>query len=168
MGGQNAPDSAGRETPIVYLSDVRLYDNALTSAEVAALAGVQVPGDCNGDGVTNKDDLACVHLMEDPVANRDIVLATIPSLPGDLDGDGNVAFADFLVLSANFNADLPAYTDGNVDLEGGVAFSDFLILSANFGKQPAAAAVSAVPEPSSLSLVCLAGLLLGLVRNRRS
>ena len=168
MGGQAAFDSPGRETSIAYLSDVRLYDNALTSAEVAALAGVAVPGDCNGDGVANKDDLACVHLTEDPIANRDLVLATIPSLPGDLDGDGNVAFPDFLVLSANFNTDLPAYTDGNVDLIEGIAFADFLILSANFNQTPSAgAALASVPEPSSLALVCLTAVLSGLVRRRR-
>ncbi len=36
-GRQNAPDQAGRETWQGYLSDMRLYDNALTAAEVAAV-----------------------------------------------------------------------------------------------------------------------------------
>jgi len=45
------------------------------------------------------------------------------------------------ILSPNFNQNLTAYTDGNIDLEDGVAFADFLILSSNFNKTVAAAAV---------------------------
>ncbi len=123
------------------------------------------PLDCSGDGVVDAADLACVSTIED----RDAVLAAIPTLAGDLDGNGDVAFQDFLVLSANFGQDLPSYTDGNIDLVGGVAFADFLVLSANFGKVPeaAGAAAAAVPEPSSAALLGFGGLLVGLVRRRR-
>ena len=62
----------------------------------------------------------------------DIVAA--PSLPGDIDGDGSVAFADFLVLSAAFGQSVDAGTGGDLDGDGSVGFSDFLILSANFGQ----------------------------------
>ena len=120
-----------------------------------------VPGDCNGDGVVDASDLACVSTIEE----RDIVLASIPTLAGDLDGNGDVAFPDFLVLSANFGQDLPSYTDGNIDLVGGVAFPDFLVLSANFGQTAAAAA--AVPEPSGLLGLACGALLLCTRRRRR-
>ena len=122
-------------------------------------SGETLLGDCNLDGVLNADDLDCVS----DIAQRDAVLGALNTLPGDLDGNGEVAFADFLVLSSNFGKDLPLYTDGNIDLEGGVAFADFLLLSSNFRN----AAAAAVPEPSGLMLVA-AGvvILLGLRRRR--
>ncbi len=124
------------------------------SAPVAAL------GDCNLDTVLDGHDLACVGTTE----ARDAVLAALNTLPGDLDGDGEVAFGDFLTLSSNFNTDSPAYTDGNIDLTGPIDFADFLVLSSNFGKS-AAGVAAAVPEPNS-GLLSLMGLLFVLGRRR--
>ncbi len=115
--------------------------------------------DCNGDGVVDVADLGCVSTIEE----RDIVLGVLNALPGDLDGNGDVAFADFLVLSANFGQDLDAYTAGNIDLANGVGFPDFLVLSANFGQSRAAP----VPEPSGLVLLLVGVSLIGAVRQPR-
>ena len=126
--------------------------------------------DCSGDGIVSADDLACVHTFAEASVQRDAVLAEIGSLPGDLDGDGEVAFADFLVLSGNFgmdNAAAPEYTSGNIDLENGVDFADFLVLSANFGQTPAGSA-AAVPEPSAGLLASLAVLAVAAFRRRRA
>ena len=58
-------------------------------------------------------------------------------IPGDADGDGKVAFADFLILSANFGKQVDAvWADGDFNGDGKIEFADFLILSENFGESP--------------------------------
>lgn len=87
---------------------------------------------------------------------------TEAELPGDANSDGEVSFADFLVLSENFG-EAGGWSEGDFDLNGVVEFADFLLLSNNFGRTSIAAA--AVPEPNGLIVVCLG--LLGLVTFRR-
>ena len=82
---------------------------------------------------------------------------------GDLDQDGTVAFADFLVLSQNFGT-AGDYSQGDVDCDGTVAFADFLTLSSNFG-QSAAAEAASVPEPSGAALLLIG--LVAIARRRR-
>ena len=54
---------------------------------------------------------------------------------GDADDDGEVAFADFLLLANNFGKEVDAvWAEGDFDGDGKVAFADFLILSENFGR----------------------------------
>ena len=78
----------------------------------------------------------------------------------------SITFPDFLTLSANFGSAVGSYPEGDVDLNGTVEFPDFLTMSANFGQTPGAVA-AAVPEPGSLALITLGGLVC-LVRRRRS
>ena len=96
--------------------------------------------DANGDGdVTIADaDLLCgTELLDD-------LLAELGSIRGDTDGSGEVAFADFLILSNHFG-EAGKYTEGDLNCEGTVAFADFLILSDNFGER---GVLASVPEPS--------------------
>ena len=120
---------------------------------------VILEGDCNKDGLFSASDLACVKT----ISSRDVVLTALNTLPGDVDGDGDVAFNDFLVLSANFGQDVASYAGGNIDLQEGIGFADFLILSNNFDKTPSD--IAAVPEPNAFFLVWLG--LLGIVSFRR-
>ena len=59
-------------------------------------------------------------------------------IPCDLDGDGDVDFTDFSVLSANFTGTLPlgpgtkAQDQGDCDGDGDVDFADFSVLAGNF------------------------------------
>lgn len=79
---------------------------------------------------------------------------------GDVDGNGTVEFADFLVVSANFGAAVDSHAAGDLDCNGTVEFADFLVVSANFGN---AVAATAVPEPSTMTLglgACCIALLL--------
>lgn len=89
-----------------------------------------------------------------------------PNTQGDLDGNGQVEFADFLILSNGFGQAVADHTEGDIDCNGQVEFADFLVLSSNFGSSVGAEA-SAVPEPSGLALLSIAGMLLGLVRRRK-
>gem|GEM_PF-2390080 len=134
MGGQAAPGADGGETPIVYLSDVRVYDNALSSAEVAALAGVELEPACD------------------------------PNTGGDIDGNGTVEFADFLVLSNSFGQEVEGHAQGDLDCNGAVEFADFLVMSANFGQ---AVGTQSVPEPSGALLMAMLLPLLAVFRRRK-
>lgn len=117
-------------------------------------------GDCNGDDVLGVSDLSCVSSIE----ARDLVLAALNTLPGDLDGNGEVGFADFITLSQNYGKDSPRYVDGNIDLRGGVTFEDFIMLANGFGKTPKD--LTAVPEPTGIAMIWL-GVLCGTVARRR-
>ena len=73
-----------------------------------------------------------------------------PNSMGDANGDGMVAFDDFLVLSTNFGGAATSHTEGDFNCDGMVAFDDFLILSTNFGQ---AVGAQSVPEPSGVFLL---------------
>jgi len=88
-----------------------------------------------------------------------------PNTLGDIDGSGDVAFADFLILSQNFGQAAADHTTGDIDCSGDVAFADFLVLSQNFGTTVGGA--ETVPEPSTHCLLVLAGMLGLVVRRRR-
>ena len=119
--------------------------------------------DCNNDGFVNGSDLQCAcgnGVIDD-------VLMQTGLLRGDLDANGGVEFADFLVLSTNFgNSDDVEYGNGDLDCDGTVAFADFLVLSTNFGSSSAAATV---PEPASDAFLplCIAAILLSTTSRKQ-
>lgn len=88
-------------------------------------------GDFNGDNVV---DLAGMWWQSGFWVVYGSSLPNAP-LAGDADGDGQVGFADFLVLSKNFGKVDAAFADGDFDGDGVVTFEDFLILSQKFGTQ---------------------------------
>lgn len=55
-------------------------------------------------------------------------------ISGDADGNGEVDFADFLILSANFGKTDAVFADGDFNANGEVDFEDFLILAESFGE----------------------------------
>jgi hypothetical protein len=131
-------------------------DGQLTATDIdlltAALGTVDTSFDMNTDGVIDASDRE--------VWLRDLAFI----LPGDANFDGQVNFADFLLFSANFQAE-GGWANGDFDGVGGVAFADFLQLSANFGRT---VAIATVPEPAmSLGLVAAVIGHVSLRRKRR-
>lgn len=118
------------------------------------------PLDCNGDGALDAGDLTCVTFE-----TRDETLAALNILPADFDGDGTVAFLDFLKLATNFGKMEATYADGDANLNGTVDFFDFLTLAQNFGSPRPVSDVAAVPEPSSFGMLFIGALV--LFRRRR-
>jgi hypothetical protein len=100
-----------------------------------------VDDDLSGTGGEGNADEGSV-LSIDLVAARGTVVGG-SDLPADIDGDGEVGFSDFLILSDNFGNEVEPGTDGDIDGNGVVDFTDFLILSDTFG-DTAAAAIDAV------------------------
>ena len=87
-----------------------------------------------------------------------------PNTGGDMDQNGMVEFADFLVLSTNFGQEVSSHLEGDIDCNGMVEFADFLVLSTNFGGTGQA---TAVPEPASGCLMLFAAVGMAVRRRRR-
>jgi hypothetical protein len=56
-------------------------------------------------------------------------------LPGDIDSDGEVAFADFVILARHFGQSEVTRAEGDLNGDGAVTFADFVILANNFGRK---------------------------------
>ena len=66
----------------------------------------------------------------DQVVGEEVGIEAGEGVVGDIDGNGVVEFADFLILSNNFGQE----TDqGDLNGDGTVDFADFLLLADNFG-----------------------------------
>ena len=101
--------------------------------------------------------------LADAGANLNASLEAGGFLAGDIDLNGDVEFADFLLISSSFGGE-GHYGQGDVDCSGNVDFADFLILSANFGKSSPAAAV---PEPKGPNLGIMSLCVLAAFRRPR-
>ena len=76
-------------------------------------------------------DEAHVHLFKPDV--QTVQLGVSPET-ADLNSNGLVDFADFLILSANFGTDNPTPQMGDIDGSLAIDFDDFLLLAWKFGR----------------------------------
>ena len=71
---------------------------------------------------------------------------------GDVDGDGEVQFSDFVILANNFGNTDATREDGDLNGDRVVDFDDFVILAVNFGQSrpfPAAPTLPATLPPGA-------------------
>ena len=143
------------------LVDDELYFSAWTEANGRELWSMQlnpddaIQGDLDGDGVVGAGDIDLLFAAirdSSSVARLDLdsngavddfdvsflTETVLQTVRGDVNLDGQVAFDDFLVLSANFEKGSSATReDGDLNGDQVVNFADFLFLAADFGKDSA-------------------------------
>src|SRR5207253_2817055 len=88
---------------------------------------------------------------------------------GDTNLDGAVTSGDFTLLSNNFGSTGANWGLGDFNFDGKVNALDFNHIAANFGSTPIAPGSSLgtlVPEPATLSLLGVVGILLGQRKRR--
>jgi hypothetical protein len=72
------------------------------------------------------------------------------ALPGDLNHDGSVGFADLLSLAQHYGAANAAWEQGDLNGDGSVGFDDLLILAQDYGQGTHVTAVRRVRSSSAL------------------
>lgn len=91
------------------------------------------------------------------------VINSLPTVPGDSNGDDVADMLDFDEIRNNFLERVPAGSQGDVDLSTIVDLKDFRLWKNAAGGSP-----SGVPEPSTAVLLVMGGAGLALVRRIRT
>ena len=168
-------------------------DLSMTEAEVAAT--VSYPNDIPGHQYENQSPLVGTGIVESAnyfSNNGDSGLevdytgfaiytgddtpfaATVTAVPGDVDGDGNVDLADVGFFEAQFGQSglplPPGANSADLDADGDVDLDDLVFIRDNYGfVSPAApSASSATPEPATMTLLALGGMLVPRRRRRKA
>ena len=105
---------------------------------------------------------------------NDVSLTNLFALEGDADGDMDIDITDFNILASNFdgsgvNSATNNWTTADFDADGDIDITDFNFLASNFADSGYGGAEgSQVPEPGSLLLLVLGGVLMGWARKWRN
>jgi hypothetical protein len=130
-----------RKTPFQdVLGSLSLADGTVISLDVVYTGNPVTAGDLNGDGLINGTDWTAFKNGQG--TNFTGLTAVESYLAGDLDGDKDHDLADFILFRNAYNA-----------AHGAGSFGELL---------------ASVPEPCTLAILASAGLLSGVVFNRRT
>jgi len=91
-----------------------------------------------------------------------ILLETISTAPGDVDGDGDADPNDFFIIRDNFRRNAASRGDGDLTGDGFVNFEDYRQWKDTQSGSLELYTLLGVPEPGSVALVVLGVALLGL------
>ena len=150
-------DVSGTETNGHYTIEMRPLNNSTDNSSVPWTMLRNFTGS-GLNGVTF--DAFSIHGQAPVWAwdNIQIVGSSSASFAGDFDGDGDVDGDDFLVWQNGMpTASGAAKSGGDADGDGDVDGDDFLIWQNQF---PSSGAVATTPEPASLALLGLGGLMM--------
>ena len=78
-----------------------------------------------------------------------------PTLHCDLNGDGKVSIADFIILASNFGKSGMTYDDGDVNSDGQVSIADFIELSSHFGDSVSTPALASASQPAAAKAITI-------------
>ena len=117
---------------------MRFYEigSEVTLTAEPTYGGLRFAGWWNDRGEKIGEDPTLALTLSNNTQVRADYAAADEQLRGDANSDGEVNFADFLIMAENFGqSNDVAFADGDFDASGEIDFADFLILSDNFGKR---------------------------------
>jgi|GEM_PF-7094993 len=82
---------------------------------------------------TRKLQLESLETKKLMAGDASVAIEGCTAASADIDGDGQVAFSDFLQLSKNFGQETSGPQQGDLNCSGAVDFADFLILAEGYG-----------------------------------